>query len=246
MKKNKIYFASDFHLGSPNIEESHRREKKIINWLTEIEEEACAIYLLGDIFDFWFEYSKVVPKGFVRLLGKLALLKDKGIDLHLFVGNHDLWTYDYLYTEIGINIHYKPKIIELQGRKFFIGHGDGIGRGDYFYKFIKIIFCSKICQLGFSFLHPDLGIYLAQTWSNKSRKNNNPKFINKEKEILFRYCKKNQLIRPVDYYIFGHRHIPLELKVDNLATYINLGDWISYNTYCVLDNGEARLKSYKK
>lgn len=245
MSRDKIYFASDFHLGAPNLTESHKREKLILKWLDEIKKDANAIYLVGDIFDFWFEYKKVVPKGFIRLLGKLAELSDNGIKIHLFVGNHDLWMYNYLKQEIGIIIHHQPEIIQQQGKKIFIGHGDGLGNGDYVYKFLKKIFKSKICQWIFSLLHPNFAFYLAHAWSKKSRKKENLPFTTKENETLFRYCKKQQEINPVDYYIFGHRHIPLELKIDEQAIYINLGEWINYNTYSILEKGVLRLKKYK-
>jgi UDP-2,3-diacylglucosamine hydrolase len=246
LTKDKIYFASDFHLGSPNIEESHKREKHILRWLTKVDQDAKAIYLVGDIFDFWFEYKKVVPKGFVRLLGKLAALTDNGTEIHLFVGNHDLWTKDYLEKEIGITIHHKATILEEQNKKIFICHGDGLGKGEYFYKFIRKIFTSKICQWIFARLHPNLALFLAHTWSTRSRKNHDSPFVSKEKEILFSYCKQQQQITPVNYYIFGHRHIPLELKIDDNATYINLGDWLTHNTYAVLDKGILQLEKYNK
>ena len=246
MTKNKIYFASDFHLTVPNIEESHQREKRIINWLTEIEQDAKAIYLLGDIFDFWFEYKKVVPKGCVRLLGKLAALTDNGMRIHLFVGNHDLWMKDYLEKEVGIIIHHKPTIIKEKNKQIFIGHGDGLGKGEYLYKFTKKIFTSRVCQWTFAQLHPNLAFSLAHTWSNSSRKKHSAPFISEEKEMLFDYCTQQQKIKPVDYYIFGHRHVPLELKVDDNATYINLGDWIKHNTYAVLEKGTLQLKTYIK
>jgi UDP-2,3-diacylglucosamine hydrolase len=246
LTKDKIYFASDFHLGSPNLEESHKREKKIVQWLTEIEKDAKAIYLVGDIFDFWFEYNKVVPKGFVRLLGKIASLTDNGTPVHLFVGNHDLWMRDYLETEIGVSIHHENIIIQEENKKILIGHGDGLGDGDYFYKILKKIFTSKICQWIFSRFHPNFSFTLAHTWSKSSRKNGEEaKFSNKEKEILFGYCQEHQKVNPVDYYIFGHRHFPLELKIDNKATYINLGEWISQNTYGVLEKGILKLETYK-
>ena len=246
MKKDKIYFASDFHLGSPNIEESHQREKLIVSWLNKIEQDAIAIYLLGDIFDFWFEYKKVIPKGFVRLLGKLAALADNGVQIHLFGGNHDLWMRDYLEKEIGIVIHHKPTIIEVEKKKIFIGHGDGLGKGDHLYKFTRKIFASKTCQWIFARLHPNLAISLAHAWSKRSRKNHEAPFISQKEEKLFGYCKEQQKIRPNDYYIFGHRHIPLELKIDEQATYFNLGDWVTHNTYAILKNGVLQLKKYQK
>ena len=246
MNKNKIYFASDFHLGIPNRKESHNRERHIVRWLTEIEKDAKAIYLVGDIFDFWFEYKKVVPKGFVRLLGKIANLTDKGTEIHLFVGNHDLWARDYLQKEVGITIHHKPMILKEQSKEIFISHGDGLGKGDFYYKFVKKLFTSKICQWAFACLHPNLALSLAHKWSNKSRKNDNIPFVSEKKEILFDYCKNKQKVRPVDYYVFGHSHIPIQLKVDNQSQYINLGDWLTHNTYAVLKDGMLQLERYSK
>jgi len=242
LKKEKIYFASDFHLGSPNYEDSLKREKKIISWLNEIEIDAKKIYLLGDIFDFWFEYEKVVPKGFVRLLAKLADLVDKGIKIHFLVGNHDMWMRDYLEKEIGLKVHFKEFIIEEDNQLIFIGHGDGLGKGDYKYKILKSLFTSEICKWIFSRLHPNFGIGLGQAWSNKSRKEQES-FKNEEKEILLGYCKEQQQKNPVDYYVFGHRHIPMEVKIDERANYINLGDWIHHYSYAVLSNKKLELKS---
>ena len=228
------------------MKESHKREKHIISWLTKIKKDAKAIYLVGDIFDFWFEYKKVVPKGFVRLLGKLAEMTDDGIKIYLFVGNHDLWASNYLIKEVGITIHYESKIIQEQGKKILISHGDNLGSGNYLYKYLRQIFTSKICQWAFSRLHPNLAFSLAHTWSNSSRKRHETPFISKEKETLFNYCQKQQKHKPIDYYIFGHRHIPLELQLENNGTYINLGDWINHNTYAVLEKGIVQLKKYAK
>ena len=246
MDKNKIYFASDFHLGSPSIDESRKRERIIIRWLNSIEKDAKKIYLLGDIFDFWFEYKKVIPKGFVRLLGKLAELSDNGIEIHLFAGNHDLWIKDYLKYEIGININHKCLLIKECGLDILVGHGDGLGKGDYSYKILKRIFTSKVCQWAFARIHPNLAFSLAHLWSNKSRKNEGKNnFSTKEKEIIYGYCKSQQSISPIDYYIFGHRHLPLEIKIDKKSTYINTGDWIEHYTYAVLENKKVQLKSFK-
>ena len=227
------------------MKESHKREKTIIKWLSEIEKDAKAIYLLGDIFDFWFEYRKVVPKGFVRLLGKLASITDKGIKIHFFLGNHDLWVKDYLEKEVGICIHHQPKIIDEQGKKIFVGHGDGLGDGDYFYKFLRKIFTSKTCQWIFSCLHPNLALSIAHTFSNRSKRKKQKIFTSKENEILFNFCKKQQKIKPSNYYIFGHRHIPLDLKIDNSASYINIGDWLTHKTYAILKNGNLKLEKYQ-
>ena len=242
MKKEKIYFASDFHLGSPNYEEILKREKKIISWLNEIEKDAKKIYLLGDIFDFWFEYEKVVPKGFVRMLAKLADFVDKGIEIHFLVGNHDMWMRDYLEKEIGLKVHFKEFIIEEDNQLIFIGHGDGLGRGDYKYKILKSLFTSNICKWLFSRLHPNFGLALGQAWSNKSRKKQESP-ASEEKEILVEYCKEQQKNNPVDYYVFGHRHVPMEVKIDERANYVNLGDWIHHYSYAVLSDKNLELKT---
>lgn len=246
MTKNKIYFASDFHLGSPNINESHAREKLITEWLEEIKFDAKSIYLLGDVFDFWFEYKKVVPKGFVRLLAKLSELSDSGINIYLFAGNHDLWMKEYLKKEIGVTIYTNNRIIYEQSKKLFIGHGDGLGDGDYFYKFLRRIFTSRICSWAFARLHPDFAFSIAHKWSKWSRKNGTASYISDDDELLLGYCKKQQKLNPVDYYLFGHRHIPMELIVDSKAKYLNTGDWISHNSYAVLYKGNLTLETYSK
>ena len=243
MSNKKIYFASDFHLGSFDISDSHKREKMVISWLSSIEKDAKAIYLLGDIFDFWFEYKKVVPKGFVRLLGKLADLIDKGIDIHYVVGNHDMWMNDYLEQEIGLKLHFQEFIINEDNKLIFLGHGDGLGKGDYTYKLLKVIFSSNICKWMFSRLHPNFGISLGQAWSNKSKKRQE-KLVNEDKEILAGYCKEQQKNNPVDYYVFGHRHIPIDVKIDERCRYINLGDWIHHNTYAVYSDQKLELKKF--
>jgi UDP-2,3-diacylglucosamine hydrolase len=189
LTKDKIYFASDFHLGSPTLKDSQKREKLIVRWLNEIEKDAKAVYLVGDVFDFWFEYKKVIPKGFVRFLGKLAELTDNGIAVHLFVGNHDIWMKDYLEKEVGIKVHHDNITIREGRKEIFIGHGDGLGKGDYFYKFLRRIFTSKICQWTFTRLHPNFAFSLAHTWSKSGRKSKGASFISDEKEILYGYCK---------------------------------------------------------
>ena len=244
MKKDKIYFASDFHLGSPNQKESLKREKKIISWLNEIEKDAKAIYLLGDIFDFWYEYKKVVPKGYVRFLAKLADLIEKGTDIHFIVGNHDMWVHDYLQTEIGLKVHSEGFILQENNQLIYLAHGDGLGKGDYKYKFLKLIFASKLCKWLFSRLHPNFAISLGQAWSNKSKRSQQIN-SNEEKEILVDYCKKQQKINPVDYYVFGHRHIPMEVKIDQRCSYINLGDWLNHYSYAVLTDQKLELKKLK-
>ena len=249
MIKNKIYFASDFHLGVPTHEDSLRREKVIVNWLESIKEDAKSIYLLGDIFDFWFEYKTVVPKGFVRLLGKLAQLTDSGIKIHIIKGNHDMWMYDYLPKEVGLSIVEDKIILEENGKKILLAHGDGLGPGDIGYKLIKKVFTSTICQWLFARLHPNFGIGFAHFWSRKSRIANqeNPEpFLGEEKEWLVSYCKRKQAENPIDYFIFGHRHLPLEIDIDAASKYINLGDWIHHHSYGVFDGETLMLKYFRE
>lgn len=243
---SKIYFASDLHLGVPNREKSLVREKLFVQWLDEIKSDAEAIYLVGDIFDFWFEYKKAVPKGYVRLLGKLAEISDSGIPIHIFTGNHDMWLFDYLEDEINAHIYREPIEISLKGKRFFIGHGDGLGPGDNGYKLIKKIFKNKLCQWLFERIHPNLGISIAQYWSKKSRIANGEKdeSYHGEKEWLTQFCKEQMKTIEVDYFIFGHRHLPLEVDLGNNTTYINLGEWVNYNSYAVFDGKKLELKRY--
>ena len=248
MPRTKLYFASDFHLGVPNHAKSLEREKRIIAWLDSIKEDAKSIYLLGDIFDFWFEYKTVVPKGYVRLLAKFANLVDDGININIIKGNHDMWMYDYFPKEIGVNILEDKTILRQNGKQIFLAHGDGLGPGDLGYKLIKKVFKSSICQWLFARLHPNFGIGIAQFWSKKSRIGNQEKkdpFLGEEKEWLVSYCKRKQNEVNIDYFVFGHRHLPLEITIDEKTKYINLGDWIQHNSYAVFDEGELTLQYFK-
>jgi len=249
LKENqKIFFASDFHLGAPDMATSKKREDKIIRWLDTIKDEAAAIFLVGDIFDFWFEYDKVIPKGFIRFLGKIANLRDKGIPIVFFTGNHDLWMNDYFTEELDIPVYLHPLQVEINQKNFLIGHGDGLGPGDRKYKVLKSIFTNKTCQWLFKWVHPDIGIRIAQKWSGNSRITNQKKqedFFKGEEEWLWQYCKKVEQQMHFDYYIFGHRHLPLELPVGANSKYINLGEWVSQYTYGVFDGSSFELKNYK-
>lgn len=243
----KIFFASDFHLGVPNHDASLEREKRIVKWLDSIKSEAHTIYLLGDIFDFWFEYKHAIPKGFIRLQGKLAELRDAGIPISFFTGNHDMWMFDYFPEELGIPIYRDPQILQVGNHKLLIGHGDGLGPGDSTYKFLKRFFNSRICQWLFARLHPNLGIGIASYWSRKSRISNIKKeetFQGEDGEFLWIYC--NEIERKVhhDYYIFGHRHLPLDLKISEQSRYINLGEWVHFNTYAVYDGDKVEIKTF--
>ena len=243
----KIYFASDNHLGAPTPEESAPRERIFVQWLNHIKEDVGVLFLLGDLFDFWFEYKTVVPKGFVRVLGKLAELSDAGIPIHFFVGNHDLWMLDYLEKEIGITVHYSPQEFTFNGKSFFIGHGDGLGPNDMGYKRMKKIFKNSFFQWCFRWLHPDWGMRLGHYLSVKNKLISGEEdaiFLGEENEWLAQYAKKKQQEKARDYYVFGHRHIPLDIPIDQ-ARYINLGDWISHYTYAVFDGKALELKSWK-
>ncbi|MFK7757591.1 MAG: UDP-2,3-diacylglucosamine diphosphatase [Flavobacteriales bacterium] len=244
-----IYFASDFHLGAPNKERSLIRERLIVKWLTEIEQDAAEIFLVGDVFDFWFEYKRAVPMGFTRLLGKLAELSDKGIKLHLFTGNHDMWIFNYVPQEIGAELYRAPIQIERQGRKLFIGHGDGLGPGDHGYKFIKKVFSNRVCQWLFARLHPNFGIWLADYFSRSSRAktgDDDSIYLGEENEWLAIYSKEILQKEHYDYFIFGHRHLPLEIKLSDESTYFNLGDWLKHFTYGRLNEGDFKLLTYTK
>jgi UDP-2,3-diacylglucosamine hydrolase len=243
----KIYFASDFHLGVPNYEKSLVREKRIVQWLDEVKKDASEIYLMGDVFDFWFEYKHAVPKGFVRLLGKIAEIVDAGIPVTLFTGNHDMWMFDYLSKELGVTIHRNPITKVYNGKKFFLGHGDGLGPGDYGYKFIKKVFANPICQWLFARLHPNFGMGVGNFWSKTSRLSNGPKdeqYAGDDKEWLAIYAKEVLQKEHFDYFIFGHRHLPLDIKLNDTSRYINLGEWVNYNTYAVFDGINLELKKY--
>lgn len=247
MSKN-IYFASDVHLGHPTIEKSRWREKLFVEWLDEIKEDAKELYLVGDIFDFWYEYKKVVPRGFVRSLGKIAELVDAGIPVHFFTGNHDIWVFDYLPSELGVQVHRNPIVKEYAGKKFYIGHGDGLGPGDHSYKVLKKIFTSRTLQWFFSRLHPNFSLWLAHTWSNSSRQVKGIKaegFMGKEKEYLYKYAEQMLEKNNYDYFIFGHRHLMVNMPVGENSKYINLGDWLYNFSYGVFDGNSFELKKYR-
>ena len=245
----KIYFASDFHLGVPTYEKSLEREKKIVRWLDSIKNDVEELYLLGDVFDFWFEYKTVAPRGYVRLLGKLAEISDAGIPIHYFTGNHDMWIFDYLEKELKVKIYRAPIEAIYNGKKFFIGHGDGLGPGDHGYKFIKKVFANPVCQWLFARLHPNFGIGLANYFSKKSRIATgtiDEKFLGEEKEWLVIHSKELLEKEHYDYLIFGHRHLPLDIPINGSSRYINLGDWIRYDSYGVFDGEKMELAYYKE
>jgi len=246
--QKKIYFLSDFHLGAPDREASLVRERHIVQFLEEIKNEASHIFILGDLFDFWYEYKNVVPKGFVRILGKLAELTDKGIIIKFFVGNHDMWMNGYFENELGIEVFHQPQEFEFNGKKFFIGHGDGLGPGDHRYKFIKKIFRNRFSQWAFGALHPAIGIGMADYMSRKSRAatgKTDEIFLGEDKEWLIIFSKQMLEKKHYDFFIFGHRHFPIDFQLSDNSRYINLGDWIKFNSFAVFDGNDTQLKYYE-
>jgi UDP-2,3-diacylglucosamine hydrolase len=247
-QNKKIYFASDLHLGLYPRDKSNEREKLFVKWLDEIQPQTQVLFLLGDVFDFWYEYRKVIPRGFTRFLGKLCEFTDRGIEVHLFTGNHDVWMFDYLPSEIGVVVHQESITADINGKKFLIGHGDGLGKGDWGYKFLKACFTSKTLQFLYSRLHPNLALSIGHAWSKKSRlsKGISEEFKGEDKEhqILFArdYLKNNN----VDYFVFGHRHIPMDLKLNENSRLINLGEWIYSNSFAEFDGSKMELKFYSK
>jgi UDP-2,3-diacylglucosamine hydrolase len=242
----KIYFASDFHLGSPNHQQSRMREDRIIRWLNFIEPTCSELFLMGDVFDFWFEYKMVIPKGYARLQGKLATMSDAGIKIYFFKGNHDMWVYDYFTTELGMQIISDDFEMERNGKQFYLHHGDGLGPGDHKYKFLRKIFRNPVCQWLFSLVPPRIGIGIANAWSDNSRTKKAHAFTVPEDEWLFIHATEQLQKKHYDYFIFGHRHLPLDLKVGSNSRYVNTGEWMNYSTYAVFDGNELALKYFEK
>jgi UDP-2,3-diacylglucosamine hydrolase len=244
----KIYFASDQHFGAPTKAASAVREKKFVDWLNSIKNDAAVIFLLGDLFDFWFEYKTVVPKGFVRVLGKLAEIRDSGIPIYFFVGNHDLWMDNYFETELNIPVFHDNQEFTFNNKTFLIGHGDGKGPGDLGYKRMKKVFTHKFSKWLYRWLHPDIGVSLAQYLSVKNKLISGEadvKFLGEENEWLIQYAKRKLETKHYNYLIFGHRHLPMTISVGENATYVNLGDWIGYFTYGVFEGENFELKTFE-
>ena len=242
-----IYFISDFHLGAPDYLTSLAREKRIVTFLEQARHDAAHIFIVGDLFDFWYEYKTVVPKGYTRILGKLADITDSGIPISFFGGNHDMWMSGYFEKELNIPVYAAPKAFVFNDVHFLVGHGDGLGPGDKGYKFIKKIFRSPVCQWLFGMLHPSWGMGLANYFSKKSREatgSTDEHFLGEDKEWLIAYCKEVLQQQHYDYFIFGHRHLPIDFTLPSNSRYINLGDWIRYNSYAVFDGTRTVLKYY--
>lgn len=250
-KLGKVYFASDVHLGAPYIRDPRKHEQRFVRWLDYAKKDATEIYLLGDIFDFWWEYKKVVPRGFVRTLGKIAEITDSGIPVHFFIGNHDIWTWDYLTTETGVILHKTPEHVTLQGKSFFLAHGDGMGDPDKKFKIVRAAFHNRILQRLFAtFVHPNWAIALGQNWSGNSRVNNfdaaSNSYMGENKEHLVLYTKELLKTSHFDYFVYGHRHIVLDLMLQKDSRIIILGDWISKFSYAVLEDGDMRVELFEE
>lgn len=243
----KIFFLSDFHLGAPTYQKSLEREKLIVRFLESIQPGASEIFLVGDLFDFWFEYKYVVPKGYVRLLGKFAELSDAGIRLHFFIGNHDMWVKDYFQKELGMKIYFEPASFQWNDKKFLVGHGDGLGPGDEGYKRLKKVFRNPLAQWLFGILPPQMGMGIANFMSRRSRAKTGSSeevFLGADHEWLVQYCKEKLKEQNIDFFIMGHRHLPIDFRLNDKSRYINLGDWLNYYTYAVFDGEEVQLLSY--
>lgn len=242
-----LYFASDFHLGAPNHAESRKREDRIVAWLNEIEDDAAAVFLMGDIFDFWFEYGSTIPKGNIRLQGKLAFMSDAGIPIFMFTGNHDMWMFGYFTEEMNIPIYRDLLALEVEDTTMLIGHGDGLGPGDHTYKFLKKIFRNPMCQWLFERLHPNTGMAIANYWSSQSRisnaTNEEDKFLG-EKEYLVQFCRDEEKRQHHDFYVFGHRHLPIDMEIGENSRYVNLGEWVSHYTYGKFNGSTFSLEKF--
>lgn len=246
LKGKKIYFVSDFHLGAPDYVQSRQREQIIVDWLDTVSKDAQEIFILGDIFDFWYEYKSVVPRGHVRFLGKIAGLVDSGIPITFFKGNHDMWMKEYLVRELGIKILDDVLDLEINGMLFQIGHGDGLGPGDHTYKLLRKMFRSRWAQWIYTRFHPNFSFWIARSWSSKSRLHNDKdKTHLGDKEMLYQYCIEEEKRRHRNYYLFGHRHLPMSFDINDRCKYFNLGEWINYYTYGVFDGNEFSLKNFK-
>ncbi|MFC4687362.1 UDP-2,3-diacylglucosamine diphosphatase [Epilithonimonas pallida] len=244
----KIYFASDQHFGIPNAVESKKREDKFIRWMDSVKKDAQVLFLMGDLFDFWHEWKHVVPKGYIRVLGKIAELKDSGIDIYFFVGNHDLWMKNYFEEELGVPVFFEKRYYEVNGKKLLLAHGDGLGPGDKGYKRMKKVFTNPAAQWAFRWLHPDIAMRIANYMSQKNKLisgDEDKAFLGEDKEFLILYSKEKLKTEKIDYFVYGHRHLPMVLDLENEAKYINLGDWISYFTYGVFDGEQFDLKKFE-
>ncbi len=244
----KTYFVSDFHLGTPTKEKSREREERIIRWLDSIKSDAEALYLIGDIFDFWFEYKYVIPKGYIRFLGKIAELRALNIPIYYYTGNHDMWMFTYLTEELGIPIYHNPTSETIHGKTFYIGHGDGLGPHQQGFKLLRKVFHHRFFHWFFKRLHPNFSFWVATNWSKASRNNqpSNPTFLGKEQEWLISYCERKVQTAPHDFFVFGHRHLTIDYTLSNgKSRYINTGEWLYSNSYAVFDGENLEIQFFE-
>lgn len=245
MSKTKIYFASDIHLGLPNYREGKEREILFVKWLDSIKHNAKEIYLVGDIFDYWYEYRRVIPKGFTRFLGKIAEITDSGTPVHFFTGNHDVWMFDYFPDELGVTLHREPVVREFNGKQFFIGHGDGLGKGDTGYKLLKWAFTNRVLQWIYSRIHPNFSMWLGTKWSVSSRYSKDISYNFKgEDEHITRFARSIIAREHFDFFVFGHWHAPTIFNLNEASNLVMLGDWIVNNTFACYDGSKMGLYSF--
>lgn len=242
--RESIYFASDFHLGLSAGSDPREREKKIISWLESVSSGAKEIYLLGDIFDFWWEYKRVVPKGFTRFLGTIGRITDSGVPVHFFTGNHDMWVKNYFVEECGMIVHTKPLLTTFDSKTFYLAHGEGLGTTSLGYKILLSIFRNETLRVLYSALHPNTGMAIGLKWSLSSRlgKGITKEFLGEEKEDLLRHARQVLLSGQVDYFIFGHRHMARIFRISESSEVYFLGDWIRHNSYAEWNGEELLLK----
>ena len=248
--KKKIYFASDAHLGLTVYEDRFTAEKRLIRWMDSIKPTCKALYFVGDMFDYWFEYKYVIPKGFVRFIGKMAEFIDDGIPVYLYTGNHDVWMFGYFQKEIGATVYTQETILDLDGKKFYVAHGDGLGDPSLSFRFMRGFFRNKFCQFLYKWIHPDLTMPFGLTWSHFNRKkkqgNEAESYLGEEREYLVQFAKKYSETHDIDFYVFGHRHIALDLNIGQEKKVVILGDWITNFTYAVWDGEQLELKKYEE
>ena len=244
-----IYFISDAHLGSLATEHRRTQERRLVRFLDDIKKDAEAVFMLGDMFDFWYEYKRVVPKGFTRFLGKISELTDMGIEVHYFTGNHDIWAYSYLEEECGVILHRKPTALELHGKTFYLAHGDGLGDPDCKFKFLRALFHNALCQRLFAAVHPRWGMAFGLAWARHSRlkreDGKEPPYQGENKEELVVFAKQYLQTHPdINFFVFGHRHIELDLMLSRSARVLILGDWISAFSYAVFDGEQMYMENF--
>ncbi len=247
--RQNVYFLSDAHLGSLAIPHARTQERRLVSFLDKVKHKAAAVYLLGDIFDFWYEYRTVVPKGYTRLLGKISELTDSGVEVHYFTGNHDLWQTDYLEKECGVTLHRHNEVAEICGKVFFLAHGDGLGTEERCFRVLRAVFHNRLCQRLFSALHPRWGVAFGLEWARRSRlkreDGKEPPYQGEDKEELVRFAKAYMATHPeINFFVFGHRHIELDLMLARQTRVVLLGDWISQFTYAVFDGENLFLENY--